>query len=169
MARPVTGFGGFAFATGAMLSSAWGTQILAHRTTVEAQFPALLAFLVAVLVVAVGPLLLFCGHLYRARRRALAQYGDFANAHMHGFHAKWIESAIPGEQSVGSSDLQSLNDLGGAFGVITTTRLFVFALRPIGSVWLGAILPMLPLLASVLTVEHVLKRVFSTILSGLPL
>ncbi len=169
VARPVTGFGAFAFATGAMLSGAWGTQILAQRTTLEAQFPSLLVFLLAVLAIAVGPLLLFCGHLYRARRRALAQYGDFANEHMHGFHDKWIASAIPGQESVGSSDLQSLNDLGGAFGVITTTRLFVFALRPIAAMWLGAILPMLPLLASVVTVEHVLKRVFNTILNGLPL
>lgn len=169
VARPVTGFGGFAFAVGAMLAGAWGTQIITHRTTVEAQLPSLLVFLLAVLAVAVGPLLLFCGHLYRARRRALAQYGDFANEHMHGFHERWIESATSGERSVGSPDLQSLNDMGGAFGVITTTRLFVFALRSIGSVWLGAILPMVPLFASVLTVEHLLKRIVSTILGGLPL
>ena len=169
LARPVTGFGGFAFATGSMLAGAWGTQILANRTTVEAQLPSLLVFLVAALVLAIGPLLLFCGHLYRARRRTLARYGDFANAHMHGFDDKWIESGVPGERSVGSSDLQSLNDLGGAYSVISTTRLFAFGARAIGAVWLGGLLPMVPLFASLVTVEHLLKRIVSTILGGFPL
>jgi hypothetical protein len=73
LAQPVSGFGAFAFALGAMLASAWGTQILADRTTVRALLPSLLVFVIVMATVALAPLLLFCGHLFRARRRTLAE------------------------------------------------------------------------------------------------
>jgi hypothetical protein len=169
LARPLSGYSGFAFAAGTILASAWGTQIVAHDTTVKAQFAALVAFVFVVLAVAIAPLLLFCGHLYRERRRALAQYGDFAIEYIRGFHAKWIEPQTPGAQALGSSDIQSLNDLGGAFGVISNTRLFVFGKRSILAVASAALLPMVPLLTSVVTVEHVLERVVTAVLGGIPL
>jgi hypothetical protein len=169
VARPLSGFAGFAFAIGSVLSGAWGTQVLAHRTTVQAQATPLLAFLLLVLAIAIGPLLLFSGHLYRARRSALAQYGDFANDYMRGFHRRWIESRTTPGDALGSPDIQSLNDLGGAFAVVSKTRPFVFSIRSILAIWFGGILPMIPLFASMLTVEDVLKRIITIILGGLPL
>jgi hypothetical protein len=169
VARPVTGFGGFAFACSAILAAAWGTQMIAGHTTVDAQLPELLVFLVLVAAVAVAPLLLFSSHLYRIRRRGLAQYGDFAMGYMRAFHAVWIASERTAQEALGSPDIQSMNDLGGAYRVVSGTRLFVFSARALAAVWGAAILPMLPLLASTLTVEHVVRRIVGAILSGLPL
>ncbi|HTR52082.1 MAG TPA: hypothetical protein VMJ10_15320 [Kofleriaceae bacterium] len=168
LARPVAGCGAFACAIGSVLASAWGTQILAGRTTVEAELPALVAFLLIVVAVAVAPLLLFCGHLYRGRRRAIAQYGDFASRYTCDFHDKWIVHATP-ESPLGAQDIQALNDLGGAYNVVVTTRFFVFGPSTLMPLWFGAILPMVPLFASILSVEHVLKRILGTLLGGLPL
>jgi hypothetical protein len=169
LARPLSGFGGFGFATGAILAGAWGTRMVTHHTTVEALLPSLLAFLLTVLAVAVAPLLLFCGHLYRARRRTLAEYGDFATDYAQSFHARWILSKAPGPEALGSPDIQSLSDLANAFLVINKTRFFAFGVRSVLALWSGAILPMVPLFASMLTVETVLKRILTTILGGLPI
>jgi hypothetical protein len=167
LARPISGFSGFALAIGAVLAGAWGTQIIAHRTTFEAQLPTLLGFLLVMLAIAVAPLLLFCGHLYRERRRALAQYGDFAGEYTREFHDKWIErrTAAP----LGTPDIQSLNDIGGAYSVISNTRIFVFGMRTVLAVWSCAAMPMVPLLASVVTVEHILQRIANVVVRGLPL
>jgi hypothetical protein len=169
VARPVSGFSGFAFAIGTILASAWGMQMLAHDTTLKAELPALAVFLLAVLFVAIAPLFVFCGHLYRARRRGLAQYGDFTIEYTRGFHAKWIDPATTGEQALGTPDIQSLADIGNAFNVISNTRLFVFGPRSILAVWSAALVPMVPLLASVVTVEQILGQVAKTVLGGLPL
>ena len=169
VARPVTGFGGFAFACSAILAGAWGTQIIAHRTTVAAQMPELLVFLVLVAAAAIAPLLLFSSHLYRIRRRGLAQYGDFAMGYMRAFHETWIESDRLPREALGSPHIQSMNDLGGAYRVVSGTKLFVFSARMLAAVWGSALLPMLPLLASTLTVEHVVRRIVGAILGGLPL
>ena len=118
---------------------------------------------------AVAPLVLFSGHLYRVRRRSLAQYGDFASGYMQDFHAKWIDPRTTREGPLGTSDIQSLNDLGSAFQMIVTTRLFVFGMRPLIGLWAATIVPMVPLFASALSVEHLLKRIVSTVVGGLPI
>jgi hypothetical protein len=168
VSRPVSAFGGFAFALGAVLAGAWGTQILRDQTTLEALYPELLAFLLIMLTLAVAPLFPFTRHLYRVRRRELARYGDFASNHVRAFHAKWVLSRATGAESLGTPDIQSLSDLGNAFGVITRTRLVPFSLRQLVTVWSSALLPMLPLFASVLTVRDLLARIVTLILRGLP-
>jgi hypothetical protein len=169
VARPLSGFAGYAFALGSVLAGVWGTKLLAGRTTVEAELPAILGFILAMVAIAIAPLLPFSLHLYKVRRRELASYGDFANAYMRGFDAKWIRSKSGGEEALGASDIQSLADIGNAYSVINRTRLFVFGWRPLVGISFGALLPMLPLLASTMTVEDVLKRIFSGVLGGLPL
>jgi len=169
LARPVSGYSAFAFAVGAVLSGAWGTQILLGHAGTQTHVPALLVFLFVILTIGVGPMLLFCGHLFRVRRRSLAQYGDFAAGYMRGFHARWIASERSGERALGTPDIQSLNDLGGAYGVIQHTRLFAFGMRVVLMVWASAIVPMLPVFADLVTVEKVLQKIATTILGGLPL
>lgn len=169
LARPVTGFGGFGFACSAILAGAWGTQVLAHRMTVSALLPELLVFLVLVAAAAIAPLLLFSSHLYRIRRRTMAQYGDFAMGYMRAFHEVWITSGRPPKDALGSPHIQSMNDLGGAYKVVQTTKLFVFSARMLASVWASAMVPMLPLFASALTVEHVVRRIIGAIMGGIPL
>jgi hypothetical protein len=167
LARPTSGFSGFVFAIAGIVASAWGTQILRGRTTIQAQIPLLVTFLIVALVIAVGPLLLFSGHLFRARRRTLAEYGDFMRAYTMRFHHKWIQLAT--EDPLGTSDIQSLNDLGQAYQVASKSRVFVFSVRSVVVVWFSGLAPMIPLVFSLITVEEILKRIFSIVIGGLPL
>jgi hypothetical protein len=166
---PVIGFTAFVFAIGTVLSGAWGSQLLEHRVTLPELLPGMLAFLVLAIVVACGPLLLFCGHLFRARARTLYNYGRFALGYVRDFDRKWIEHPFEPGAELGTSDLQSLNDLDGAFGVAETTRLFVFSARRLIALALAAALPMLPLFVSTLTVERILKHLLGGILGGIPI
>lgn len=168
LARPVSGFCAFVLANGAILSAAWATQIIEERTTVQALLPMLTTYLVVALVIAMGPLLLLSGHLFRARRRTLAQYGDFMRAYALQFHDKWVASRTSAS-ALGSPDIQSLNDLTEAFQVISKTRVFVFGPRQVFAVWFAGLLPLLPLVLSTLTFEQVLRRILTTVLGGLPL
>lgn len=168
IAWPATPFGGFALATGSVLSGAWATQLLEHRTTLRAIAPEALVFLAAMLVLAIGPLLLFSGHLYRARRRAIFEYNDFARQYTLEFHAKWIEGAQHGPV-LGTPDLQSLSDLGQSVRVVAETRWVVFGSRTVIDVWLASVLPLVPLLATTLTLAQVFQRIVAAVLGGLPL
>lgn len=169
LSRPMSGFAGYAFAISAILAGAWGTKLCSKQIVLEQLLPDVTLFLLVTAAVAVAPLLLFCGHLYRARRRALKEYGDFADRYTRAFHRKWIEGRRPASEALGTPDIQSLSDLGNSFSVVSQTRLFVFGMRSLLSVWAAAIVPMLPLVASKFTVEDMLKRIATAILGGLPL
>ena len=83
------------------------------------------------------------------------------------FHDKWIQR--PGrEEALGSPDIQSLCDLGESFQVIAQTRIFVFSPRVVAMVVFSALLPMVPLFASQLTVQDVLKRLVGSVFGLLP-
>jgi hypothetical protein len=170
LARPVTAFSAFAIGISAILSGSWATQLIANRTTLTALLPMLTAFLLIALAVAVGPLLPLSPHLFRARRRTLALYGDFMRRYTLWFHGKWIERP-PAEQerALGSPDIQSLADIGHAYQVASKTRVFVFGPRTVFLVWFAGILPMIPVFATTLTVEAVLKRILTTVLGGFPI
>ena len=169
LARPVTGFSGMVLGVGAILAGAWGTRLIADRATVDAFLPGLLTFILGSTIIALGPLLLFSGHLFRTRRRELALYGDFVRDYTLRFHTRWIAHPFDSGDPLGSPDIQSLNDLGEAYQVIAKSRIFIFGPRILFTLWFAGILPMIPLFASTLEVEQVLKRILGTVLGGFPL
>ena len=169
LAWPVTAFAGLVLAVGVTLSAAWANQLLSHRTTLPGLLPNLLAYMLGALALAVWPLLLFSWQLFRARRQALYDYNKLAFEYANVFDDKWIAGARPAGDALGSSDIQSFNDLRGVFQGLESTRWFVFGPRKVFDVWAAAILPMLPLFLTLMSVEDVLKRVVSTVLGGLPL
>ncbi len=166
LAWPATGFGVFAFASGSVLAAAWATQLIDHTTTLQALLAPLAAFVAATLVLAIGPLLFFCRPLFRVRRATFYNYSAFAQDYVQKFHARWVASGIDVQEALGAQDIQALNDLGGAFGVIDQTRLFVFTPRVVVSLLIACVLPMVPLVASAMTIEEVLKRIVGTVLGG---
>ena len=68
------------------------------------------------LVMVLGPLLVFAGQLARAKQSGLRDYGTLAERYVREFDAKWLRGdAPPDEPLVGSADIQSLADLGNSF------------------------------------------------------
>jgi len=166
LSGPVTGFAAFELAFGSMLAGAWGTQLADGRVTVPAVLPTFIAFLVTSFLLACGPLLVFCPHLFRAQRQALLVYNPFALSYVVRFHRKWIERRTT-EEVLGTPDLQSMADLDGSFQIIQETGMFVFSLRKLSELWIAGILPMLPLVVTMVPVDAMLKRIGSMLFGGL--
>ena len=165
---PLTGFSVFVASLATVLSAAWLTQILDGRMTAPAALPTLLVFLVSMFAIGYGPLLFFTPHLYKAQRKALNVYSPLALDYMRQFHQKWIERrSETTEQLIGNSDIQSMADMGNAFNVVLQTRIFIFGKKKLIELWLAAVLPMLPLVATVIPVTEVFKRLGNTLVGGL--
>lgn len=165
---PLGGFTWFVAADASVFAGAWGTQLLNHRATVPSLLPTMILLLVGAAIVGCGPLLLLSGHVYRARRRDLAAYGLFTLEYVRQFRAKWIEGH-PSELLLGTPDIQSLNDLGSAFQVIVSTKVYVFSMARLKNIFLAVLIPMLPLTATLMPLESMIQRLTSAALGGLPL
>lgn len=165
---PLTGFSVFTASLTTVLSAAWITQILDDRMTAPSALPTLLVFLVTMFVIGFGPLLFFTPHMYKAQRKALNVYGPLALEYMRQFHRKWIQGQRdPNEVLIGNSDIQSMADMGNAFNVVLQTRIFVFGKKKLIELWLASVVPMVPLVATVIPITEVFKRLGNTLVGGL--
>src|SRR5213082_3506779 len=92
------------------------------------------------------PLTFFLIPLDEAQRRAKREYGVLASRYVEDFHRKWIQGrGQGGEHLLGTSDIQSLADLGNAYATVTEMRLVPITKNAIIRLAVVLIIPFLPL------------------------
>ena len=119
-----------------------------------------LAFLMASIV---GPLTVFAPNLWRARRDALAAFGSLASRYVETFEEKWLAGNAT-KPLPGSAAVQTLSDLGNSYRAIQDTRLMPFGWRDVALLAGIAVLPLLPLMLTVLSVEDLVDRLIKVLL-----
>lgn len=124
----------------------------------------ILGVVLFVQLIVLGPLLVFSPPLMRAKRKGLRDYGIFASNYVADFDLKWIRGGRSNdEQLIGSSDIQSLADLGNSFQGICEIRSFPFDKDTIIQVVLFVLIPMLPLVLTMISLEELVKKFFEAI------
>lgn len=147
LVAPTAAFAPFSFGVISVASATWTREIVAGREHLQAlAVPGAVLIFVAVLF-SFAPLLVFVPALARARRETLEDYELLAARYVREFRDRWLGREPPAEL-LGSSDIQSLSDVGQSFRAIVDTRLVPFSLRDVMAL---AILAALPLLVVVLT------------------
>jgi len=95
----------------------------------------------------------------------LRQYSILAGTDNRAFERKWVAGpASPDEPLLGSSDTQSLADLGNSFGVIREMQLVPFGRKQVLQIAVIAALPGLPLVFLVMPVGELLKLLAGALL-----
>ena len=117
------------------------------------------------LVVVLGPLLVFSPLLMRAKRIGLREYGILASRYVSEFDLKWVRGgAADDEPFVGSGDIQSLADLGNSFQVIRDIKPFPFGRDTIIYLVVFTLLPGLPLVLTMIPLEELISKLLGAIL-----
>ncbi len=152
------------FAVGSVFAGIFGNEIIYENLSIQAiripvgSLTVLLVFLIQL------PGLFFFFALRSTKRRGIFEYGDLALQYTSEFDGKWIGGKRPpGEELMGSGDIQSLADLGNSYSVIQDMKIVPFAFKT--TLWLAAafIFPMLPLLLTVMPLEEIVKTVFKVL------
>ena len=153
-----------ALAHGAVLAGMLANRIL-HLGAKLPEFKAeivLMLFFVQFLVF--GPLFAFAAQLARAKRTGLGEYGSLAARYVREFDGKWLRGgAAPDEPLVGTADLQSLADLGNSFEVVKGMRLAPVTRDAILQLAAATLLPVVPLLLTMMPWDELLKRLFGMV------
>ncbi len=152
-------------AHGALLAGLIAKQIFFHGRTLLDFKIELLVVVLFLLVVVLGPLLLFVPHLAAARRIGLREYGTLAQRYVREFDAKWLRGgAPPDEPLVGSADIQSLADLGNSFEIIQGMSAVPFTRNTAVQLAVITLLPVSPLVLTMISFDellgHLVKVVF---------
>jgi hypothetical protein len=153
-------FSPIVFAQGALLSGFIANRIFYQGRTLMS-FNASIAGVAGFYVISIlGPLTMFTFALSRAKRRGLREYGTLATMYGSGFMKKWIHEGGNGETLLGSGDIQSLADLGGSYRAMDEMRPVPFGLNDAVRLVVAALLPVLPLLLTVMPLDEIVSRLF---------
>lgn len=151
-------------AQGALLAGAMADRIFFAGGTLP-EFKLELVGLVALMVFAIfGPLLVFAPKLAAAKRIALRDYGNLAQRYAREFDRKWIHGGAPADEPLlGSADIQSLADLGNTYGAVKEMKLTPFNLKTVLQLAVVTLLPVAPLLLTIMPMEELLKRLLKLV------
>jgi hypothetical protein len=157
-------FGPILFAQGAMLAGLIATRVLYHGENLLAFKVEAVSLVVFVVLLFMGPLLMFAPQLAGAKRKGLGDYGLLASRYTQEFEEKWV-SRQPQEDSelLGSGDIQSLADLGNSFAVVKEMRVVPFGLEDVTRLAAATAVPLLPLGLTIFSLEELIIRVVKII------
>jgi len=157
-------FGPLLFAAGALLSGMIAGRVLYEGQALIDFMSEAIGWIGAMVLFVMGPLLMFTPKLDRARRKSATEFGSLANQYISQFERKWIQST--GRQSdklLGSSDIQSLADMGNSYSVISEMRLVPFTIRNITQLAVATAAPLLPLGLTVFSLDEFLGWLLKTL------
>lgn len=160
----VLAFAQKSFAVICLALSAGASGTLAYRVLTEGKslaesYPTIIAFVAIESALLLTPLIFFVRSLASARREGYLHYGTLSSQYVQLFDQKWIDgSRVQGEESLlGTSDIQSLADLGNGFERVRKMRIFPAERKTVVGIVLAGIFPFLPLALLVFRVEQILR------------
>jgi hypothetical protein len=121
--------------------------------------------MVAMMVLVVlGPMLVFSPKLEAAKSAGLPAYGALAQRHAVEFDHKWLRGgAQTGEPLIGSTDIQALADLSNSFDVVNRMRLAPFTFQNVLQLTVVTLLPVVPLMLTMFSPDQLFDQVLKTL------
>lgn len=152
-------------AHGALLAGTIANRIFFQGAKLPDFKMELIGLPVVLLLLVLGPLLLFTPHLGQARRAGLREYGILAQRYVREFDDKWIRGNAPAsEPLVGTADIQSLADLGNSFEIVSSMSTVPFTKKTVIQLAVITLLPVAPLLLTMISAEEILKSLLKVVL-----
>lgn len=119
---------------------------------------------VFLLLVVLGPLMLFAPHLAATRRVGIRDYGTLAQRYVREFDDKWLRGGAPAaEPLVGSADIQSLADLGNSFEIVKSMRPVPVSKEALAQLVVITLVPVVPLVLTMIPLDELLKRLLQVV------
>ncbi len=168
LSMPTSAFATFVASLTCIASATWSAKILRDETTLQAFIPTFVVITLLAVVLGCGPLMFTSPQVCRARHRDLSRYHAFAHEYVEQFRATWLAGDPRGMSILGLSDIQSLNDLGGSYSTTERTSMFPFGVRTLVTLWMGVLVPVLPVVLSSMPITEVAEHLGKMLLGGLP-
>lgn len=151
-------------AQGAALSAMMGNKIV-HEGATLLDFKVELIGTVALMIFAIiGPLLVFYPKLREAKHDGQFNFGALGQRYAADFDQKWMRSRTkPSDALIGSPDIQSLADLRNDYLIVSGMKPTPFGMESIIHLAIMTLLPVAPLLLTILSVEQLLDRMLKVI------
>lgn len=155
----------FAMAHGVLLAGWIANRVLIDKEVLPDFKGEIALFLGFVLCITVLPLLAYMRPLLIAKRRGTFAYGALAAMYARDFDDKWVRSGGKADEPlIGSADIQSMADMGGTYELVASMRSTPISLQLLMSMSVATLLPVAPLLLTIMPLEQLLKKLVGILL-----
>jgi hypothetical protein len=152
-------FGPVLFAQGALLSGVIASRVLYEGQKLVSFKIEAVGLIVFMVLFILGPLFMFTPMMDRTQRKGAAEFGVLANRYVFGFEEKWIQGrASETGKLLGTTDIQSLADLGNSYKIVSEMRLVPFGLVDVTRLAAATAAPLIPLTLTIFSVEELITR-----------
>lgn len=152
-------FGPLAMAHGALMASVLANHIFYQQAQLTDYKLEIVALVVFLQLLVLGPLLVFAPQLAQAKRAGKLEYGLLLMRHNREFEEKYLRAAdAERETLLGSQDVSSLADLGSSYSVVQEMR--GVPVNRDAMIFLAAatVAPLLPLALTMMSLEDLLRK-----------
>jgi hypothetical protein len=166
LAHKTKAFIALAVAHGALVAGNLASRIFFAGATLKSFAPEIAVMVVFVMLAILGPLLTFVLQLAATKRMGLHEYGGLAERYVREFDTKWLRGGVRADDRglLGSGDIQSLADLANGYEVVRTMRLAPISKETILMFTIATLVPISPLLLSMISLEEILKKLIGILL-----
>jgi len=153
------------FAMSAVIASRWGHEVLYHDVDVYSFTVPIALFVVALLVLYLGPLASFLRSLLRLKRLSLLEYGALVGQHGRLVRRRWIaQEPVAESPLLQAAELGPVIDTVSMYEVVAGIRPSPIGKRALLAVVLPALLPMIPVFAIQIPVKEMLLKLLKALL-----
>jgi hypothetical protein len=150
----------FIFAYCATASALASREVLFDKVPIQTYKIPVAALITIMVLIFLGPLLMFAPALLRTRRKGLYEYGTLGTKLARVYDQKWVKGMTPlGESFLSTPDNASLANYSRDYELVDRMRVFPFDPRTAVGLALAGLVPMVPLLATVMPMEEIFKLV----------
>jgi hypothetical protein len=150
----------FIFAYAATASAMASREVLFDKVQIQTYKIPIAALIVIMLLFFLGPLFMFAPALLRTRRKALHEYSTLGCTLGRLYDRKWVHAMTPAAESIlSTSDNTSLANYSRDYELVDRMRVFPFDPRLAVGLALAGLIPMVPLLATVMPMQEIFKLV----------
>lgn len=158
LATATAGFAPLAVAHGAFLSGWIASRIFLYHAALLDFKVIIIAVAVWMLILFLGPFLVFSPQLARKRREGELDYGPLAERYSQEFDAKWVRAdKLPAEPLLGSADIQSLADMANVYTVVKRMRTTPITRQAITQLVVSTLGPIAPLALTMMPLAEIAK------------
>jgi hypothetical protein len=146
------------------IGSTWRAQILDHVAHVMNFKMDAIVLLVIMLLVAMGPLVLFVPKLGRLHRQGILQYGTLGQLHSIDFHKKWILNRTGHEEEfLTAPEISTLTDYASSYENVEKLQPFPLDRGATVALVFAVVLPLLPVVLSEIPLVTVVKGLLAAV------
>lgn len=152
------------FAASAVLASRWGHDVLYHGVDVYSLAIPFAVYVAAMLILFLGPLVMFTPRLHHFKQRGLRDYGALVGKHGRLVRRRWIANEpIPEAPLLQAAELGPVIDTVAMYEVVEQIRPAPIGKQALLAVVLPALIPMLPVIAIQIPLKEVLLGLLKTL------